>query len=230
VTEKQWLKSANAETMADYYDARFTERKARLYMLACCRRHPEHITSAAVANMVKLLAAHYADLRKPDKPFDSPAIRKAYTALETYASSTQDSATRGLAFGVVAAAEPVSVMKRLNEAFPYLVFSCIHDVAVGVSPNRENTKAESKVQAALLREVLGNSFQPVTPEPAWLTDTVLALARQIHESEDFTTMPILADALQDAGCENEAVLSHCRADEVTHVRGCWVLDSLLGKA
>jgi hypothetical protein len=51
----------------------------------------------------------------------------------------------------------------------------------------------------------------------------------MYESSDFSPMPILADALQDAGCSNEDILDHCRGD-VPHVRGCWVVDLALGKA
>jgi hypothetical protein len=75
---------------------------------------------------------------------------------------------------------------------------------------------------------VGNPFRPVTLNLSWLTSDVLALARQVYDSRDFSPMPVLADALQDAGCEEEAVLSHCRGDLV-HVRGCWVVDLLLGK-
>ncbi|MCE9560804.1 MAG: hypothetical protein K8U57_01990 [Planctomycetes bacterium] len=80
----------------------------------------------------------------------------------------------------------------------------------------------------LLREVVGNPFQPVTLLPSWRTDTALALGRQRYESRDFSAMPILADALQDAGCDNTDILDHCRSDR-PHVRGCWVIDLLLGK-
>ena len=65
--------------------------------------------------------------------------------------------------------------------------------------------------------------------PAWRTDTVIALARQMYESRDFSAMPILADALQDAGCDSPDILDHCRDPHATHVRGCWVVDLVLGK-
>ena len=65
--------------------------------------------------------------------------------------------------------------------------------------------------------------------PEWHTDTVASLARQMYESREFGAMPILADALQDAGCDSDHVLNHCRDAEATHVRGCWVVDALLGK-
>ena len=82
--------------------------------------------------------------------------------------------------------------------------------------------------AALLREVFGNPFRPVAVEPAWLTSTVVALAEGIYQDRAFDRLPILADALQDAGCDNEDVLNHCRSDG-PHVRGCWVVDLLTGR-
>jgi hypothetical protein len=63
----------------------------------------------------------------------------------------------------------------------------------------------------------------------WGTDTVVTLAAQMYESRDFGAMPILADALQDAGCDSEEMLNHCRDEKATHVRGCWVVDLVLGK-
>jgi hypothetical protein len=80
----------------------------------------------------------------------------------------------------------------------------------------------------LHRCIFGNPFRPVS-FPSWRTDTALSLARRMYDSHDFGAMPILADALQDAGCENEDILSHCRDVSTTHVRGCWVVDLVLGK-
>jgi hypothetical protein len=81
----------------------------------------------------------------------------------------------------------------------------------------------------LLRDIFGNPFRPVTFPPEWRTDTVVTLARQAYELREFSAMPIMADALQDAGCDSEAILSHCRDTNQLHVRGCWVVDSVLGK-
>jgi hypothetical protein len=80
----------------------------------------------------------------------------------------------------------------------------------------------------LLRELFGNPFRPVTADPAWLTPTVIALAEGIYQESAFDRLPILADALQDAGCDSEDVLNHCRYEGV-HVRGCWVSDLLTGR-
>ena len=83
---------------------------------------------------------------------------------------------------------------------------------------------------ALAHEVFGNPFRPVVFDPSWRTDTAVSLARGMYESRDFSPMPILADALQDAGCEDPDILSHCRDANAAHVRGCWVLDLVLGKS
>jgi len=80
-----------------------------------------------------------------------------------------------------------------------------------------------------LREVLGNPFRPVSVAPTWLTPQVLAVARAVYDERRWDDLPFLADALEEAGCTNEAILSHCRGPG-PHVRGCWALDVILGKA
>ena len=78
------------------------------------------------------------------------------------------------------------------------------------------------------RDVAGNPFRPVVADPAWLTPKVVAIATAIYADRAFDRMLILADALEEAGCTNADVLLHCRSDG-PHVRGCWVVDLLLGK-
>jgi hypothetical protein len=80
----------------------------------------------------------------------------------------------------------------------------------------------------LIRDIFGNPFRPVPFSPAWRTDTAVSLTRAMYDARDFSAMPILADALQDAGCDNDDVLNHCRGPG-PHVRGCWVVDLVLEK-
>jgi hypothetical protein len=82
---------------------------------------------------------------------------------------------------------------------------------------------------AIARDIFGNPFRTVAFDPAWRTDTAIAVARQMYERREFSAMPILADALQDAGCEDEVILAHCRDANQVHVRGCWVCDLVLNK-
>jgi hypothetical protein len=93
-----------------------------------------------------------------------------------------------------------------------------------------NTLAEESVQASLFRDIFGNPFRPVSFDPSWRTSTAVALAKGMYESREFGAMPILADALQDTGCDNDDVLTHCRDASGLHVRGCWVVDLVLGKS
>ena len=89
--------------------------------------------------------------------------------------------------------------------------------------------AAIEVLPGLLRDVFGNPFRRVAVDPRWLTSDVVALATGIYAEKAFDRLPILADALQDAGCDNADVLDHCRGPG-PHVRGCWAVDLLLGKS
>ena len=96
-------------------------------------------------------------------------------------------------------------------------------------------RAAAKQLARVLREIVGNAFTPPRFEPAWRTDTVTQLAQGIFEERAFERMVILADALLDADCDEEAILRHCRGTEVgvkeppQHIRGCWVIELALGR-
>ena len=85
------------------------------------------------------------------------------------------------------------------------------------------------VALALIDDIFGSPFHPAPFSSEWHTDTAIALAKQMYDSGEFSAMPILADALQDAGCDNVNILNHCRDADQIHVRGCWVVDLLLGK-
>ncbi len=97
-----------------------------------------------------------------------------------------------------------------------------------VHPDHPYLQLRRFVSPFVVWEVVGNPLRPPPRNPSWLTDDVLALAGGIYEELAFDRMPILADALQDAGCDNDAILGRCRGDG-PHVRGCWVVDLVLGK-
>ena len=106
-------------------------------------------------------------------------------------------------------------------------------VAIGLknlnSPHSQESDWRSKLELLqFLRDIFGNPFRPVSFDREWRTSTVVAIAKAMYESRDFSPMPILGDALQDAGCDHEEILTHCRSDG-PHVKGCWVVDLVLGK-
>ena len=97
-----------------------------------------------------------------------------------------------------------------------------------ISARAEDESLPTESTANLFRELFGGPFRPIALAPSWLTSDVLTLATGIYANRAFDRMPILADALQDTGCDNDDILNHCRQPG-GHVRGCWVIDLLLGK-
>lgn len=87
----------------------------------------------------------------------------------------------------------------------------------------------SAAGCALIRDVAGNPFRPADFSADWRTATAVGLAGAIYAEKAFDRLPILADCLEEAGCSEPAVLAHCRGDG-PHVRGCWVVDLVLGKS
>jgi hypothetical protein len=88
-------------------------------------------------------------------------------------------------------------------------------------------KGLRRAQALVVRDIFGNPFRPPGVAPAWRTGTVRALTDDIYAGRAFDRLPILADALEEAGCANADILSHCHSSG-PHVRGCWVVDLVLG--
>jgi hypothetical protein len=107
-----------------------------------------------------------------------------------------------------------------------------HDDPWLTAEQQQAWERERARQCDLLRCVFGNPFRPVTFDPSWVSThdgVVLRLARLIYEERRWADLPVLGDALEDAGCRDEAVLAHCRGGG-EHARGCWVVDLVLGRS
>jgi hypothetical protein len=193
-----------------------TARKERLFAVACCRRVWEYLPGASSKHAVEV-AERYADGNAT-----SEELEAACEAEESHPSAD---------YGLIQVVRPAASLSvdadncALNTS---LLFADITVPDEGGKRWEEADGAESSAQANLLRDIFGNPFRPVTFAPEWRTDTAIALARQMYESREFGAMPILADALLVAGCDTEDILAHCRGDG-PHVRGCWVVDLVLGK-
>jgi hypothetical protein len=97
-----------------------------------------------------------------------------------------------------------------------------------VPPARDGLRdAHFAKQEAVFRDLVGHLLQPVDFDPRWRTSDVVGIARGIYDDLAFERMPILADALMDAGCEDEQIIGHCRGHG-PHVKGCWLVDLVLG--
>ena len=207
MTDAKWQGGANPVPMLDYLrDSRASDRKLRLFAVGGCRRIWPSITDPRSRLAVET----------SERFVGGSATAVELRAAQIAADAAADEAQGGGEVDAADAAADVGTDFR----------ACAIAAADADYPNRQ---AEYLVQAGMLRDIFGPlPSHPVPVDPAWLTSTVVALARQVYESGDFTPMPVLADALQDAGCEREDILSHCRSDG-RHVRGCWVVDLLLGK-
>jgi hypothetical protein len=100
----------------------------------------------------------------------------------------------------------------------------------GLAAGGEEEEACTRHREDVLREVLGNPFDPPAIEANWLAaqdGAVRKLARSVEEDGDFSRLPILGDALEEAGCVDAELLEHCRKGGV-HLPGCWVLGRILG--
>ena len=133
--------------------------------------------------------------------------------------------------GVAASAGPPSLTGAILAVEDMCFQNWLREASADPYPRDAVWEAETqerKVHAALVRDILGNLFRPVALDSSWLTSTVTNLGEAIYDERAFERMPILGDALEEAGCSNADILNHCRQSG-EHCRGCWVVDLLLGK-
>jgi hypothetical protein len=225
MTEAEWLSCSNPYDMLDRLRGKSSDRKVRLFACACCRRVWHLLPNEPSRNAV-VVAEEYADGLRSRK--DLKAARDAVNATIPEADSDDLSPA------------PAGPSDWARMAANGTVWTCNYakddcaadtvarDARYAVNPGE---RAEARSQCHLLRDILGNPFRPAPLNPAWLTwreGTIPKLAEAIYADRAFDRLPILADALQDAGCDNADILNHCRGSG-PHVRGCWVVDLLLGK-
>ncbi len=225
MTEEEWLRCEDPSSMFTTVKGRKNDRKLRLFAVACCRRiiplRDDEDSQKALA-VAELFADGLA--LKPQRRNAQHAVVDSHgqsVVVHTLSKVAFDAAFRSS----VSAANRVAQVAVRHLGEPEDTLAIYKQAAI----RRAERAKELAAQTALLRDIFGNPFRPVALDPAWLTSDVLALARGIYDDRAFDRMPILADALQDAGCANEDVLNHCRSDG-PHVRGCWVVDLVLGKA
>jgi hypothetical protein len=213
MTEAEWLTATDPKPMLDFIGRRTNDRKLRLFACACCRR-VWHVMPDEACRTAVDVAEQFAD-----GVADRDELIAVLVGIESQGGYREDRAYRAATAAWHAAAASLA---RRDVAY----FAAYHSAEADESAGEVVRLAI----ANLLREVFGNPFRPVTFSPEWRTDTAIALAKQMYDSRDFGAMPILADALQDAGCDNDDILNHCRDANTTHVRGCWVVDMVLDKA
>jgi hypothetical protein len=222
MTEEKWLACADPDELLDFLRItekvtagpagvlvqrrlKVSERKLRLFAVACCRLVWLELTDQRSRTAV-IVAERYADGQSSAEELHTARVNAS------------------IRFG---AGNEVGAAREVAGDVAYLAAYQAH--AYTYDPHR---KIEGKREKAnLLRDIVGNLFRPVTVDPYWLAwndGTLPNLAQAIYQERAFDRLPILADALEDAGCSDPQFLAHCRGPG-PHVRGCWVVDLLLGK-
>jgi hypothetical protein len=245
VNEAEWLASKDVWEMFGGVSVEASPRKLRLFAVACCRCSESLLSNADHRRAVDL-AERFADGLATEQELGTAFRRAKEFTLGLRGGKTEREIRRWAEAGAVLNATAPPDRGR----------SAAAETGWHVARSAASQEVDASL-AALLRDIVGNPFRPMTrlrpPDPPWLTAKVLAatgpwthlldswfnpawvtsdavaLARQMYESRDFSAMPILADALQDTGCDHAGILDHCRDEKATHVRGCWVVDLVLGK-
>jgi hypothetical protein len=233
MTEAEWLAGDDPKRMVQFLHARVGDRKLRLFFVAVARSVWSKFEREDMRRAVEAGELHADGLLTQDE------LRQH----NMYSYVTDPTPEQREWLGVIGSSADKWGLLKLALL---CVFSARGFATLPRTPAYDDSlKITKQNQPPLLREVFGNPFRPVAFAPEWRTDTAVTLARQMYESRDFSAMPILADALQDAGCDNPDILDHCRdaaavlgeppagsptPPPVTHVRGCWVVDLVLGKA
>jgi hypothetical protein len=224
--EQEWLACADRTVMLSHLEGQVTERQLRLFAVACCRHVwdllPDQRSRAAV-EVAERCADRLVDARQQASILGQ-ALAAANRTTGRAAWAPYWAAKKNISESVWNACEAA-----LDGTARHAVYQARAAGADQASAWEDARSAGARDQARLLRDILGNPFRPAKLDAAWLDwqgGLVPALARRIYDERDFTGLAILADALEDAGCDDADVLSHCRSGD-DHVRGCWALDLIL---
>jgi hypothetical protein len=241
MNEAEWLAVTHIPSMVGFLGRRdYDHRRHVLFGCACCRQARDLLQHEAAWKLVELSEAFVdgdiceEDLQAGADPALFPDLRlhcgglggpgqlsaRAIYAIGGVRHLASDKFRRTL--GSYYVAQETSRLARMD--FIPTPQRPMHPKGRDVPLDQEQLREKVK----LLRDIFGNPFRPTAFSPSWRTDTAITLARQMYELGDFSAMPILADALEDAGCDSAEVLGHCRGPG-PHVRGCHVVDLILGK-
>jgi hypothetical protein len=250
MTEAEWRACDDPERMLSDLSRWSANRKFVLFGCACLRSSPlwmqGEIRRVVADGEERAEAGIFDPVAEVEYPFDNPdlwaedvpAWLTAWTLCSGPPSLFARHAVHILLERHVHGSSDWVVVRRLYSDYARCIFP---PPVPPPLPKKQGWLAA--VGAGLLQIISGSPERPAPttqvdfqlrlpgPEvdPAWLTSTVVQLASGIYEDRAFDRLPILADALMDAGCDHPDVLAHCRSDG-PHVRGCWVVDLLLGKA
>jgi FHA domain len=208
ITEDRWLNCREATLLLGYVPARRSRRKLRLLACALGRQLWSMLPENGAGRHLVETVERYADGDAGTEELQTVHERAVATRLHL----------RGLE-------------QRATGAVLHLGNSCPREAVQQTLLSLLQFLPPDPPLCDVIRDILGEFFlRPALPEDcrSWNDHTVERMARTIYTEHAFEDLPVLADALEDAGCEDQVILDHCRSG-LTHARGCWLLDSLLGQ-
>jgi len=206
MTETDWLTCRYSYDMLDHIALVASPRKLRLFACACCRRLWHQLPDES--RHVVVIAERHIDGQAPREDLLT-AIR----------SAPQGRKKSGAHWNSVQL-KPFAQAQRTA-----LTFKSENPIENAWDAARESMTLLESDQCDIIRDIFGNPFRE-TPEFA-ASPEVRSLAFDIYNHSQFDLLPKLGSALEAAGCEDEPLLAHCHAD-LDHVRGCWVVDHVVG--
>lgn len=243
MTEQEWLQATDPKLMLLFLRGRVSDRKLRLFAVACCRRIWGLLDgeSREKVELAERFADGLAAKEEMPTPWPLSSLREDPSLPEDWGQLRAISWSRDAAkMAAALATDRMGLTHTPAWRAAYYAAGAVAWKIVGAARNAtlaaswalawNQTEAdEYEEQVMLLRDILGNPFRPESLRTSWLTPDVITLAGHIYQDRAYRHLPELADALEEAGCDNADILSHCRSGG-EHVRGCFVLDLLLGKS
>lgn len=254
--EAEWNNADNPQVLLDWLrdQGKLSDRKARLFAVACCRRIWPYLTDRRSQEVVQV-SEQYADRLAKRRQLNRAWQRADHAFQEIHLSGGGD-VDQNPAQAVVGLGVGLDVDETVELAVATLGAVARGDAyeRIWQMPGKEHETRwaeddavrqaaeaeEQRAQCQLLRDLFGPlPFRPVAIDPPWLAwndGIVRRLAAAIYDERmlpqgtlDRSRLAVLADALEEAGCDNQDILGHCRQQDAVHVRGCWVIDLLLSK-
>jgi hypothetical protein len=223
MTEQDWSTCKNPARMLTALRGKATPRKLRLLACACCRRLCEGKLTDERSRAAVEAAERYAD---------GLATKEELVEARRAAAAARETSWRGKrAVWWVTYGRPRAALRALlnGDVPPPWQVESANPRHRRIDPAGPLNPKDAASVCALFREVF--PWRDRKADPSWLSwhgGAVAALARTTYDERRFEEMPLLADALEEAGCTEAVILAHCRSGG-PHVRGCWVLDLLLDK-
>jgi len=229
ITEQEWLSAKTLIGLDLWRVAKGQHRKWRLFAAACCRRGIVLVADGRLEPVAD------AAERFADAEINWDEVKRVRKVLATMRREIDDQfGPKEALFDVIEALD-CATRKKSVEALgadtkcQYAYNSQTRGLLNEGTAWTKAGRAEEAQQIRLARDIFGNPFRLIAFSPTWRTEHTVGIAAKMYDDRDFAAMPILSDALEEAGCDNADILIHCREPGV-HVRGCWVVDLVLGKS